>query len=73
MIKLLSTVVILIMLTSCEKCIKCEYTYTNPNTKEQETYDYDEYCGSRKDADNFEEMVKDAAAKYDGNYTCKEQ
>lgn len=57
-------------LSSCKKCLDCSYTYTEGEY--ENTYTYQQYCGSKKNRVNFEEMVKYAAQEHSGTYVCHE-
>lgn len=65
----LSIIIASLSFGGCRKCANCSYTYTD-EFDEEYTYTYDEYCNSKKDLENFEDMVKVKADDLNGTYKC---
>lgn len=63
----------IIIFSGCERCINCEYTYTDPETKKKEIFQYDKVCGTSEDIDEFKEDAKADAREVDGDLTCTEE
>ena len=57
---------------SCEKCIKCHYTYTGPQG-ETLTYDYPELCGNKGDINDLEDLCNSDASAAGGQCSCEDQ
>jgi len=66
---LIATIVIstLFILTGCEKCRTCSYTYTDSG--EEKIY-RSQVCGNGDDIEAFENSVSEAAASLQAVYTC---
>lgn len=59
-----------VMMTGCQECIDCQYTYEDPETKDTLTYNYDKYCGNSDDVDDFQKRAKQEAREVDGDLNC---
>lgn len=55
--------------SSCKKCSTCSYTFTDAQGHEQ-TYEYAEACGSKKDIEAYEAEAAATALEFDGTATC---
>jgi hypothetical protein len=57
--------------SSCKKCMDCSYTYVEDDY--EYTYTYEQYCGTKKNRQNFEDMVQSASDDHAGEYACSEE
>ncbi len=59
--------------SSCKECIDCQYQYTDPETNKQETYQYDKFCGTSEDVEQFKKKAQSDARKVNGKLNCTEE
>lgn len=55
-------------LTSCEQCSTCTYTYRLDGV--DSTKAFPQECGSKKDIENYETIVRTESVKKGGTVTC---
>ncbi len=60
-------------ITSCQECIDCQYRYEDPETKDTLTFQYDEFCGTGDEVDEFKKRAKREAREVNGNLNCKNE
>lgn len=65
-----SLLLISLFLTGCQECIDCKYQYEDPETQDSLTYNYDEFCGTSDEVDEFKARAKREAEEVDGELTC---
>ncbi len=60
-------------LSSCKKCLDCQYKYTDPETNEDKIYQYDEFCGNNEEVETFKQNAQEDARQFDAELTCTEE
>lgn len=58
-------------LSSCEECVDCQYKFEDPETKDSMIFEFDEFCGTSDEADDFRDRAKREAQEVDGDLNCQ--
>lgn len=66
----LTAVISVLVLSGCEKCLTCSYTYTENG--EEKIY-RSQVCGVKKDLNSFEDFVAQRADSLVVTYTCVQE